>query len=139
LLSRGVAYGLGHAEVRHQRMTSRQQHVLWLDVAVDDPLRVRVGEGIHDFAQNPDGVTNGHCTITAELFPERLALDVGHHVVEEAVCLAGVVEWQDLRMLQIGRDLNLPQVALGSLLSGYDGAKYLDAYQELMICIPDKE
>ena len=30
--------------------------------------------------------------------PQRLALDVGHHVVEQAVGLAGVVQWQHVRM-----------------------------------------
>jgi hypothetical protein len=39
--------------------------------------------------------------------PETLPLDVRHHEVEEAVGFPGVVQRQDMRMLQIRRCLDL--------------------------------
>src|SRR5262249_17043424 len=43
--------------------------------------------------------------------PERLALDVRHDVIEEPTGFTRVVQWQDVRVSELGRDLYLAQEA----------------------------
>jgi hypothetical protein len=53
------------------------------------------------------GVVDGQLPVAAQACAERLALDVRHHVVQQAVRLAGVVEREDVRVAEVGRDLDL--------------------------------
>src|SRR5207237_6905977 len=88
---REVSFFFRHADrardpkVRDYRGTALQQDVLGLDVAVYDSVAVRVGELARHFGRDP------HCLVNRELlFPlqpvaQRLALDVRHDVIEEAV------------------------------------------------------
>ncbi len=46
-----------------------------------------------------------------EAGPERLTRHERHHVVEQTIDLAGIIQRQDVRMAQLGRDLDLPQEA----------------------------
>src|SRR5438045_5079346 len=41
----GLLESVGNAEIADHRMPRREQNVLWLDIAMDDPLHVGVGEG----------------------------------------------------------------------------------------------
>ena len=50
--------------------------------------------------------------LPVQVVPKRLALDVGHDVVEEAAGFPGVVQRQDVRVVQRGRDLDLAQEPL---------------------------
>jgi hypothetical protein len=116
--------GLGHAaatcradrerdpEVRHHRTTVPQQDVLGLDVPVDHALLVRVGERVGHLARDPHGLFDAELLLAVDPAPERLALDVRHHIVEEAVRLPRVVEREDVRVLERGRRLDLGQEAL---------------------------
>ena len=45
---------------------------------------------------------------------ERLPVDVRHHVVEQPVSLAGVVDTEDVRMGELRGDSDLPEEALGA-------------------------
>lgn len=56
--SRGVAHSLSHPKVRDQRVAPRQHHVLRLDIALDDAVCVRAGEGVYDLPEHPDRSTN---------------------------------------------------------------------------------
>jgi hypothetical protein len=49
-----------------------------------------------------------------EFLPERLALDEGHDVIEEGICFAGLVQRQDMGMLEIRCDLDLLEEPLGT-------------------------
>jgi hypothetical protein len=62
----------------------------------------------------PERVGQGKLTFALELPPERLALDVGHGEPELAVGIAGVVDRQDMRMLQPGRRADLAKEPLAA-------------------------
>jgi hypothetical protein len=49
-----------------------------------------------------------------ELLPQRLALDEGHHVVEEPVGRAGIEQRQDVGMLKAGGGPDLHDEPLGT-------------------------
>ena len=84
-------------------MPVRQQDVLRLDVAMDDAAAVRVAQGVGYFAGDGEGVIERELLLAVEPVAERLPLDVGHDIVEEAVGLAGVKQRQNVWMLQVGR------------------------------------
>ncbi len=78
-----------------------------------------------DLAQQPHRVGHRQLAGASQALAEGLALHVGHHVVEEAVGVAGVEQAEDVRMLQPRRDGDLPREALGAERSGQLGAQHL--------------
>ena len=126
LRARRLVQRLGHAEVHQQRVPAREHDVVWLDVAVDHPLAVGVGQRVEHVAQDPDGVLQGQLALAREPVPERLALDVRHDVEDGAVGLATVVQRQDRGMLELRRHLDLAQEPLGAERGREIGAQHLD-------------
>ena len=88
-------------------MLSREQHVVGLDVAVNDPVSVRVGKRVADVAQYDGGLFDRQRAIVREAISQRPSLFIGHHVVRSAVHLARIVERHDVRMTQLRCDLDL--------------------------------
>jgi hypothetical protein len=107
--SAGRADSARDAEVGYARMTAREHDVLGLDVAVDDVVAVRVRERIGDLARDLERVIDRQLLLACEPVSQRTALDVRHDVVEEAVRFARIVERQDVRVIETGRDLDLAQ------------------------------
>ncbi|CAA9302889.1 MAG: hypothetical protein AVDCRST_MAG40-471, partial [uncultured Gemmatimonadaceae bacterium] len=105
---------LRDAEVRDEGVVAREQHVLGLDVAVDDPALVRVGQRVDHLAQDAHAVGDRELPLAVEPLAERLALDVRHDVVEEPVGLARVDEREDVRVEELRGDLDLAQEAVGA-------------------------
>ena len=110
----GLARRQGDAEVGHQRLAVVQQDVLGLDVAVDHPVPVGVVERGGHLARDPHRLGDGELLLPVEPGPERLALDERHDVEEEAVGLARVEQRQDVRVLEVGGELDLGQEPLGA-------------------------
>ena len=52
--------------------------------------------------------------VPVQLVAKGLSFDVGHHVKEERVRLAGIEQWEDVRMTEVGGRLDLGQEAFGS-------------------------
>ena len=94
-------------EVHHHRPPVVQQDVLGLDVAVDHPVAVRVVQRVGHLGGDPHRLVDAELRLAVQLVADRLALDVGHDVVEEAVGLARVEQRQDVRVLQCGGGLDL--------------------------------
>ena len=109
-----LARGEGDAEVGHQRSAVVHQDVLGLDVAVDHAVPVGVVQRRGDLGGDPDRVGHGELLLPVEPAPERLPLDEGHDVEEEAVGLARVEQRQDVRVLEVGGELDLGQEPLGA-------------------------
>jgi hypothetical protein len=100
------------AEVGHHRVTAGEENVLRLDVAVHDPSLVRVGQRAGDLAPDAHRFFDREPVVRRQPLPQRLTLDEGHDVVQLVRHLAGIVDRQDVRMLQAGRELDLAQEAL---------------------------
>ena len=82
---------------------SGEQHVLRLQVAVHDAVRVRVRQRVGELAHEAHRVGERKRALARQPRPQRLALDVRHHVVQQPVRLAGVVDAEDVRVRQAGR------------------------------------
>ncbi len=102
-----LAQRLGHPEVCHQHVAAREQHVVGLHVPVHHAVGMRVGQRVGGLPQQASHFGHGKPALALELLPQGLALDVRHHIEQEAVGLARVEHRQDMRMLQLGRDLDL--------------------------------
>ena len=77
-------------EVGDHRPPVVQEDVLRLDVAMDHAVAVRVVECVSHFARDAHRFVHTELRLAVELRTQRLALDVRHHVKEEAVCRARI-------------------------------------------------
>jgi len=100
------------AEIRHQGRILVQHDVLGLDVPVDEAAPVGVVERPDDLSRDLQRLRHGQPVLRVEPAAERGPLHVRHHVVDEAVRLAGVVEGEDVRMRQRRGDLDLDEEPL---------------------------
>ncbi len=84
-MSLGFGDRLRHAEVHDHRMSAGEENVFRFDVAVHHAALVRGSERVGDFAQQSHGLIHRQLAAARETLAQRLAVDVRHHVVEEAV------------------------------------------------------
>ena len=103
-----------------------EEEVRGLDVAVQDPACVRVLERRRDVATDPGGLRHAEERLPVEHRPEAAALEqLEHH--ERHVVLAPVVDGDDVRMVQRGRDLRLgPEPAEERRVLGQRRVQHLD-------------
>ena len=90
-------------------------------------------ERLGDLAQQPHRLGHRQLAAAGQAVAQGLALDVGHHVVEEAVGVAGVEQAQDVGMLQPGGDLDLAGEPLGAERGGQLGAQ--DLHRHLAVVL----
>ena len=101
------AHRLRHAEVRHHRHAARQQHVVGLHVTMHDALGVRVRERADHVAQDAHRLRDRQLALAADPGPEGLARDERHDEVGQPVGFAGGEQGHDVRMLELGGELDL--------------------------------
>ena len=77
-----------NSEVHDERVPAREQHVVRLDVAMRDAVRVGVGERVHDLHEDLHRVVDRQLAVPVEPVAQRLAFHVRHHIVEEPARLA---------------------------------------------------
>ena len=106
--------GAGDAEVGDPGAAlGVDEHVLGLEVAVDDPALVRELRRLEDLADDLDRLADGQPARDQVL--ERGALDVLHRDPVAAVGLAAVVDADHVRVLEPRRRLRLAAEALDEL------------------------
>jgi hypothetical protein len=105
---------LRDAEVGEKDVLTTEQHVLRLDVAVDDRLAVGVRERPADTPEDAYGLGDRKRAGAPEPFPQGFALDVGHREPQHARAGAGVVHREDVRVLEPGRDPDLAHETPGT-------------------------
>ena len=96
-------------------------------------MRVRMGQGIDHFHQQPDGFVQRQFSLAANPLAQRLAGDIGHHIVKEAVDIARVEQREDVRMLQLGRDLDLTKEPRRPERGGEVFAQHLDRHLAMVL------
>ena len=126
---RGAAGGLGDrlgdAEVGHEGMLAREQHVVGLHVAVHDAVRVGVRERVAHVAQDPHRLADRQLVLLHEPGAQRLPLHAGHDVVEEVAVRARGEQRNDMGMLQLGGELDLALEPLRAHARGHLGREHL--------------
>ena len=88
---------LGHsqrdAEVGDERLSLfAQEDIGRFDVAVDDAVSMGVVKGAGDLLRDGQRIPDGELLLAVDALPERLPLDVGHDVEQEAVSLPRIEE-----------------------------------------------
>ena len=112
LAPRGFAQRFGHAEIRHERVTIREHHVLGLQVAMHHRALVRVRHRVGDVAEDAHRIRNRQFAGLEESLPKRGAVHVRHHIEQVPVGFAGIVQREDVRMREARRDADLAEEAL---------------------------
>ena len=119
-MSPGSAYRAGNPEIGDDRVPSRQENVVGLDVPMDDPYGVRIVQRPRDLPYNLNRLVDGQFLIFAQACPQRGALYIGHDIIEvwaghvRPIRLARIVQGQDVWMLELCGYLDLPKETFGS-------------------------
>jgi hypothetical protein len=114
----GVVAGERDAEVGHRHVSvGPEEHVVGLEVAVNDPRRVRRGEAATCLDEGLEDLRD-RATSLGEPLPQRRPLDVLHRDVEAAGVGAGVVHGDDVRASHAGHGARLALQALLELGRG---------------------
>ena len=101
---------LGEPEVGQIHvLLGAEQDVRGLDVAVDEPRRVRGVECRADLGDKPRGARRREPALAPHEAADVVPGDVAHRDVREAVLLTGVVDRDHVRVIDRGGDLGLAQ------------------------------
>ncbi len=110
----GLGDGERDPEVRHQRLAVVDQYVLGLDVAVNHVVPMRIVQRGRHRLGNVDRLVDAQLLLALDFFPQGVPFHVRHHVEQEAVRFARIVERQDVRVLEVGGDPDFVQEPLGT-------------------------
>ena len=102
-------------------------------------LALRVGERLRDLGGDPHRILERELVLALQPGAERFALHVGHHVVEETLPGARVVQREDVRMLQPGGDLDLAQEPLGPHHRRQLGVQHFDGDPTVVLQVLGEE
>src|SRR5213595_4371362 len=96
-------------------------------------VAVGVAQRVGDLPRYSQGFLDRQRTFAIEPVAKRFALHKRHGVVEQAAGLSGVVERQDMGMVEAGRDLYLPEKTLRTERRGQLGLQHLDGDSAMVL------
>jgi hypothetical protein len=105
--------GLRHPKIRDHRVAPGEEHVVRFDVSMDDPALVRVRQRVTHVAEHEHRVVHRKRTIARKPLAQRRPGFVRHDVVQAPVGRPGVVERHDMRMVELGGDLDFAKEPFG--------------------------
>ncbi len=91
-----------------------EKDVLRLDIPVNHPGGMRRAERVGDLTGDIERVRHRQLLLSLKPAAEGFALDVRHDVVEQAGSLPGVVQRQDVGMVETSGDADLTEESLGA-------------------------
>jgi hypothetical protein len=109
-------------------MAGLKEDVLRLDVAVDDVVRVGIGQRVGDFPGQPDRLLDRERLIPRHPLPQRLALDQRHDVEQEPFGVARVMQGENVGMVELGGGADLTQEAITAQGGGQFRPQHLDRH-----------
>jgi len=89
-----------------------QQDVLGLEIAMNDPMPMRVVQRARDRCRDPQRLVDRKLLFAAQSSAETLTLDERHYIEQMPVRFAGIEQWQEVRMRQPGGRLDFGEKSL---------------------------
>src|SRR2546422_731022 len=120
-------------EIAHHGMAGFEEDVLRLDVAMHDIMAVGVAQGVRNLARDLHRLGDRELACSVQPIPQRLSFDVGHHVIQQTGGFARIVERQDVRVREAGRDFDLLEKPLRAERRGELGLQHLDSDPAMML------
>jgi hypothetical protein len=102
-----LAERLGHAEVGDETVMPAHHHVVRLDVPVEHLLLVGVCQRVHHIPDQAECLAHRELALPGQFGPKRLPLDERHGEVQDVAGLTGGQERHDVRVLELGGELDL--------------------------------
>ena len=133
---------LRDAEVRHEHPLLRalEHHVLRLDVAVDQRLRVRFRQRVGDVGADPDHFRLGQLALAPQPRVERLPVHHRHPEVDQPLALAHEEDREDVGMVEFRGRLGFADEALHALAAaGELGPQHLHGDLARELPVGDRE
>jgi hypothetical protein len=112
---------------RHQRLATRQQDVLRLNVPVHHAVTVGIVERVSDLSRDAERFVEGELPLPGDPVAQRFPLHNRHHVIDKRLGRSRVVQREDVRVAEPCRDLDLAQEAVGADDGGEIGSQHLIA------------
>ena len=100
---------------------------------MNDAVIVGVLQGAAHLVGDAEGRVERELSLAPEPLAEGLAFDVGHHIPDQTRGLTGVVERQDMRVLQHGGDLDLAEEPVAAQRGGELRLEDLERDQPVML------
>src|ERR1700716_4255297 len=82
-----------------------------------------------------DSLVDGELLLAVESLSKRLALDVRHHIIKQALYLTRIEERQDVRMIETGRHSDFAKEPVGAERSGQLRVQHLERHHALVLRI----
>ena len=101
----------------------RDEDVLGFDVAMDDPAKMRVGEGLGDLLRDARRAPGREGAVAPYGVRQGFPIDEVHHQVGAAALLAGIVDGHDVRVLKAGGGHHFQTKALPGLARAGDAGE----------------
>ena len=103
------------------------------DEAARNAAAVRRTQRIGHLAGDLQRVVNGELFLSTDAIPERLAFDKGRHIVEQTCRRARIEQRENMRVAELGRDLDFTHEPLRTQRHRQIGMQHLHRDRPLML------